>query len=262
MNGDGKGEYETEYPECFSQDSFNTFSYVKCPSGTVVSSAEGIPLADLNQTQAISLCEGIGGHLISNDEWMTIARNIELVPENWSGGIVGSGYLFKGNHLFDDIHLGLKDGFTDMTGVSKRTFTLSNGEVVWDLSGNATEILSDTILQKDQPEVWNTYDGTLLSASFWNGSVGYSDNFYLNSSNLGNTTLEVKDLFLSNLDYNQSHGLGSVFTLTDINSTSDLNHIFLRSYGGSITGGLLSLRLQLLPYSHFSSTGFRCVIVP
>lgn len=35
--------------------------------------------------------------LISNSEWMTIARLIENNPKNWSSGVVGSGMLAKGH---------------------------------------------------------------------------------------------------------------------------------------------------------------------
>ena len=39
---------------------------------------------------------GAGYHLITNNEWMTIARNIEANPTNWSNGITGSGYISNG----------------------------------------------------------------------------------------------------------------------------------------------------------------------
>jgi len=41
--------------------------------------------------------EAAGYHLITNWEWMAIARDIEQVPENWTGGAVGSGMIKRGN---------------------------------------------------------------------------------------------------------------------------------------------------------------------
>jgi len=35
--------------------------------------------------------------LTSNPEWMTMARNIEVQPSNWTSGVVGTGCLKRGN---------------------------------------------------------------------------------------------------------------------------------------------------------------------
>lgn len=39
---------------------------------------------------------GSGYHLITNDEWMTIARSIEATASNWSTRKVGQGNLWNG----------------------------------------------------------------------------------------------------------------------------------------------------------------------
>ncbi len=90
--------------------------------------------------------------LISNPEWMTIARNAEGVGANWEAGTSGSGAMFRGHSDWatgalsaaadNDPYNGT--GNTDSGAMGsgkeqKRTFTLSNGEVIWDLSGNVWE---------------------------------------------------------------------------------------------------------------------------
>jgi len=67
---------------------WNTVSYV--PGKQIVSQAGKYPIADINQTEAIAACQsmGVGYHLITNDEWMTLARNIESNGKNWSTGKV------------------------------------------------------------------------------------------------------------------------------------------------------------------------------
>ncbi|MDD2917293.1 MAG: type II secretion system protein, partial [Candidatus Gracilibacteria bacterium] len=65
---------------------------------TPVSIPNKFPIANISQTQAIAACKslGTGYHLITNNEWMTIARDIEAQGDNWSTGIVGSGGIYRG----------------------------------------------------------------------------------------------------------------------------------------------------------------------
>ena len=69
-----------------------------------VSMPENHPWRKIDQASAKSECTSLGANydLISNPEWMTIARNVESVDTNWSGGSVGSGCLFRGNNGLDD----------------------------------------------------------------------------------------------------------------------------------------------------------------
>jgi hypothetical protein len=90
--------------------------------------------------------------LISNLEWMTIARNIENVSANWSGGAPGNGNLNRGHSdSSPSQELGLvniNDSFSgtgnsalngSTWGDQKRTHTLSTGDEIWDFSGNVDE---------------------------------------------------------------------------------------------------------------------------
>ena len=63
------------------------------------------PIATLTHTQAIAACQSLGAgyHLVTNDEWMAAARSAESVADNWSGGAVGSGGMFRGNTGVDDV---------------------------------------------------------------------------------------------------------------------------------------------------------------
>jgi len=99
QNGDGIGDSNTSCKSNLAETWKN-----KQPScgytlsgRTIVSSAEGYPLTDINQTDSHLACQSIGGHLITNEEWMTLARNIEIVPSNWSSETVGQGSLKRGN---------------------------------------------------------------------------------------------------------------------------------------------------------------------
>jgi len=60
-------------------------------SGNAISQAASLPYTSINRDNSITKCTDIGSgyDLITNDEWQSIARNIELVGSNWANGSVG-----------------------------------------------------------------------------------------------------------------------------------------------------------------------------
>lgn len=128
----------------------------------------GVPWVRVSHSTAFSECQSLGAgyHQITAKEHQAIAREIELQPDNWSGGAVGSGALYRG-HSDDAISAtAVADGYatsgskllgagddanayagTGQTaagpmgsgGEQRRTMVLSNGEVIWDIAGNARE---------------------------------------------------------------------------------------------------------------------------
>jgi hypothetical protein len=122
--------------------------------GVATSQATGNPWVSISQTNSITECSDLGGdyHLITNNEWMTIAANIANVADNWSGGSVGSGSLNRGhtdgspnNALAADANDNNACSGTGQTcdgstwNLERRTFKLSTGEVIWDFGGNVWE---------------------------------------------------------------------------------------------------------------------------
>ncbi len=106
----------------------------------IVSTISGIPIANITQANAKTYCQSAGGHLITNVEWMTIARNIEQVASNWNGGVIGTSWINQGNYSTSNA----LDGTVAGSGQSKRTHTLSTGDVIWDIAGNVGEWTDDT----------------------------------------------------------------------------------------------------------------------
>ncbi|NCT58966.1 hypothetical protein GW776_05680 [archaeon] len=261
--GDGIGNLVADYPDCNTGSlTYNTYSYELCPTpGTLVSTPEGSPIARITQTESISACEAIGGHLITNNEWMTIVRNIEQVPSNWSGGAVGDGYLPRGNSSSS----GAMEGFDQLSGTTKRTLTLTNGEVIWDLAGNVRQWTSDTIQRKDQPDGFNNVDDSNNTSGFnwFDYFKGGGVDQYIYSDNLGNTTLKYKDLFLltSNTYNATDNGVGRIYTYSDFSDTSTTEYAFLRGghWGNGTNAGVLHLVLNKTPGSRSILIGLRCV---
>ena len=124
-------------------------------------------------TISSAACDGC--HLISEAEYLTIAHNVLSVPSNWSGGSVGSGYIYSG-HNDNSPGSALaastsdSDGYSGTGNVSpskqRRTLTLTNGEVIWDIAGNVWDWTSGQT-SGGQPGAsgyvwrqWNTIAGT------------------------------------------------------------------------------------------------------
>ncbi len=116
------------------------------------------PIVYVNQLQAKNACESLGEgyHLITNAEWTTIARNAELINENWDTEVVGFGSMM-GGHSDSSPGYSLAADLNDNDGyyntdnsvgsTQRRTLKLSNDEMIWDLSGNLFEWNNDTCFQ-------------------------------------------------------------------------------------------------------------------
>ena len=125
-------------------------------SNVPVSQAAGLPWVSINQTNAATYSANVAGctgcHLITEAEWLTIAQNVLRVATNWSTGIVGPGYIYSGHNdnspanalaaSSDDTNGYYSTG--QSSGNQRRTLTLSNGEVIWDLAGNVLEWTNGT----------------------------------------------------------------------------------------------------------------------
>ena len=281
QNGDGIGDVNTD---CNYSSSDFTWHNGTCPytenNRTIVSSVEGYPLAYISQTQSQTACESLGSnyHLITNEEWMTIVRNLERVNENWTSGEVGTGSLKMGNTGSctvgsacyagpDPDYTGAPttvDGTSDRSETSTAKLKLTNNQYIWDFSGNVWEWVDKNI---DVSSVGSLpyYDisstinpnGLWLYLEFSEGVTNYDINYITDYG-----SLNYKDFYSLNSVWNTNQGTGRVYTRYDY--TSSTVRGFLRGgtwYHGS-NAGSLALRLSSGP-SHLSSgLGLRCAVVP
>lgn len=132
-------------------------------SGNAISQAGTTPWVSISQrtAQDKSRAACSGCHLISENEWMTIAENALWVDANWSGGTVGSGCLFRGNVGNDDA-CGY-NGSDPESGAgrnAKAKLTLSNGVELWDIAGNVWEWTDGLVNAAESPS-----DGTAPDAT-------------------------------------------------------------------------------------------------
>ncbi|MCA9623734.1 MAG: hypothetical protein KC731_32150 [Myxococcales bacterium] len=126
-------------------------------SSALASTPEGKPYTNVTAPEARLACAGAGYTLVTNDEWQTLARQLERTADNWAEGVVGSAGGMNVGHS-DAMPLGLLAASEDDldacagTGQScdgdtwspqRRTHRLPNGELVWDVAGNAWELTVD-----------------------------------------------------------------------------------------------------------------------
>ena len=221
---------------------------------TPISTAAGLPWVSITQTAAIANSPNVascttGCHLITEAEWMTIAQNVLNVPSNWSTGTVGSGYIYSGHN--DNVPANsLAADASDANGYSgtgnvspsnqRRTLTLSNGEVIWDLAGN----------------VWDWTSGTVTT-----GQPGVAGNAYAAWIEWPNVTTPgtlAVNVFPSGTgitganSWTSANGIGQLIS----NPAETGLHGFFRGgrWASGVTAGVLTLNLGNTP--GLSNTGF------
>jgi prepilin-type N-terminal cleavage/methylation domain-containing protein len=201
----------------------------------------GWPIANISQTTSASYCAAVGGHLITNNEWQTIAWNAENTASNWSGSSVGTGAMPIGNA---NSSAAQPEGIGQYgTGYSTfpylRTLTLSDGSVVWDMAGNVWQWTNNTITGTNEPGVgafaWNQFTALTTYGTMTQAQVGPA-----------------------NATWNTTQGMGEIYS--EGGQTDGTIYGFIRG-GYWVTGaigGVEALNLGYDPgYTNYS-IGFRC----
>lgn len=128
---------------------------MKEEQGLPTSRPAGLPWQLANAATVAGACANLGSEfaLPSNAQWQTLARNIENVAANWSGGAVGAGDLVRGNvDNSPGVALSVSNPndpcdqsnapsctVAGATFSQRRTHRLSSGSEIWDVGGNVIE---------------------------------------------------------------------------------------------------------------------------
>jgi prepilin-type N-terminal cleavage/methylation domain-containing protein len=226
-------------------------------SNVPISQSGTYPWVNISQTTAIADAPNVAGctgcHLWTEAEYMTIAQNVLGVASNWSGGSVGSGYIYSGHNDNVPANALAPDpsdsngyaGETNKGGNQRRTLTLSNGQVIWDMAGNVYEWTNATIGANQQPGL--------------SGESAYAWKQWNNGS-----------LLMNGLPYNSQPASTGITGITGWSSTQGIGqlysdygetgtHAFLRggNWGFGSLAGVLSLALNNSAGYTASNVGFR-----
>jgi hypothetical protein len=261
----GEGVYKNNQPGCECTGNYK-----------VVSTAEGAPITfipedDGTLTSAKSYCQNIGAHLINNNEWMTIARNVEQVPANWCsqngtncGAAPGApGKILANGHNDSTPNRALPEGpdnepcFGTTTNGSnvcggptsqKRTLTLSNGNIIWDFAGNVWQWIDAVIPRKDEPRsiIPNSGGDGWVWAEFT--AVPYNNDFDP-----------------SNPSWTAKQGVGRIYHYNSVGDTDPTIYTYIRAgnWRHGYDSGAFTIHMQPVPSkTGIDDVSFRCVTAP
>ena len=220
-----------------------------------VSQAAGSPYVRISRDNSIRKCEEIGEDydLITNNEWQTMIRNMELVGKNWQGGVVGSSGGINAGHTDSNPSRVIPASSDDNEACAektpscdrntwragKRTHTLSNGEAVWDVSGNVNEWVKDESDESTQTE----------------------ENSFVYIIRMARRYPVVKDRFGPSGDYNTSSPFG--FFMGTVLLKHNLGTYFRGgAWGDYWRAGLFATSTTMRANDRNDSIGFRCVYRP
>jgi prepilin-type N-terminal cleavage/methylation domain-containing protein len=219
--------------------------------GVATSQPEETPWVSISWTNSKSECQDIEARLINNNEWMTIARNIEAQPQNWTTLTVGSGHLFRGhtdNNPSNALAASADDGEgyygTGNTSPSeqRRTHVLSNGEIIWDFSGNVWNWVEELVEDPcNQPGEACLLDSNTGAWTQWTSVTNYGKYNY-------------DQLRASDPSWSGSNSIGQLYRY---NAT---NRVFRRGgrWSNGSNAGAFSLSLSGSPTFTSTVRGFRC----
>ncbi len=213
--------------------------------GAVATSQENLaPWVSISAGDSKAECQSLGVNydLISNPEWMAVAREIENNINNWSGGSIGSGCISRGNHNTGSC--GYSNGSAVDFGSSRNilaSLELASGEQIWDLAGNVSEWVDWT--------PGGVYDGNPYTTG-----VGCTSGEFNSVSCNG---MPQNEFAPENIIYGSAEGMGSLYG----GSQNGVDR------GGAYNGTTMSSGIYLITSnSSVGSTavnrGFRCVFRP
>ena len=238
--------------------------------------SEGAPWRRISFYQAHQACGSLGDRyqLITNREWMAIARNIEQNAHNWTKrerekgslaqglhkvpGIVGERYKTR-NHPAPEASARCLYAYSEERRVKcsragnprfRRTLVLSTGDVVWDLAGN----------------VWTWVDA-MEDGTPVNGNVCGTDDSW---ATFPECDFQAKHGYAPVAGFDKRFEIGprqrsaTGAGVGMIASSISEDRVFRRggSWQNEPASGVFSLDLRSSPFAASSGIGFRCTYRP
>jgi hypothetical protein len=261
----------------------------------IVSTKTGFPityiaLSDATQNNAKVYCQNEGWHVITNNEWMTIARNVEQVQSNWcdkNGTKCGFAPGTKGKILANGYNDAVNEPAASAGGIGaliagednqacfgtttdgsnacggknsqKRTLSLNNGNILWDFAGNVWQWVDQEVERKNEPKSSSNgiLDSGWLKSDFAPGFLPsvITDNGI--GSGLGYDAFRP-----SNSTWNANNGVGRIYHYSALNDTSETLYVFIRGGNWRHFDDDGAFTVHMSPSANtenIDDVGFRCV---
>lgn len=258
-----EGVYKNNAPDCGCEGNYK-----------VVSTSSGAPITFIpeigsSDPSAKSYCTGAGAHLLTNAEWMTIAKNVAEIPANWcdrNGTNCGSppgtaGKILANGHNDRTPNRALTagpdnepclgtttDGASGCGGATsqKRTLTLGNGGVIWDFAGNVWQWVDATIPRKDEPRS--------LTPGLGNSRWVWAE---------FQTVPTSPDYSPSDPSWSSAQGVGRIYHYNSVGDTDPTLYTYIRggNWRHGYDSGAFTIHMQPVPdKAGIDDVGFRCAI--
>lgn len=235
------------------------------------------PWVNISQNEAREKCENLGkGYsLITNKQWIQIAKIAVYTDENWLSNTVGKGALFRGHSDEMPYHT-LEASFDDNDGYyntdvniddyQKRIFIIKNGilgndsnldknytTIIWDFAGNIWEWNNDTI------DCSNGYPCEEMPELF-----GESRNYELPKLTNPGSYFKTIELLRPNDEWSSEENIGRVYLDGDEPIPKDSKHGLARGgiWYDKDDAGLFTAYLGVSPNFSKYTIGFRCIYIP
>ena len=202
------------------------------------------PLVSVTREEAKTACENINAHLMTNAEWMAIARDIEE-GDNWANNV-----LNRGN--FSSVAVEVANAKDDQAGSGddKRTHNLSNGQIIWDFSGN----------------VWEWVDEVRTGAEMTSDFAAFTGWKEYTEPNLFKNATKLPEAMVSPVGSlkTAANGVGKINIVKGADSHplrrgGDCKSSTTSTDDTYQSGGVFALCTNTSPTTSADTTGFRCV---
>ncbi len=105
---------------------------------------DGKPTVNINYYKAVDACAAAGLRILTESQRAALAWNIASVADNWASRVVGEGSLRQGLRN-GRVYGAQLNSYVPPDPDERRDFTLSNGEVIYDVAGHLFEWVFDNV---------------------------------------------------------------------------------------------------------------------
>jgi hypothetical protein len=127
----------TTLPNGIVVPAFQVAQYMNCVNAdgkAYVSEAE-TPRVKINFYDSRKACQADGGDLICGSQHLALAWDIANQDENWTGGKVGKGHIYRGLHK-GSVSGSQRNDYVPHNSLERRWHVLSTGDRIYDFSGH------------------------------------------------------------------------------------------------------------------------------